>query len=83
MVVSSELSHCDTKSQEHGVFSSPDNGLQWGFTISALFALTLQVLVKHRLRAKPDFPDHWLAGCAIIAVDQESLDACKRVAYFL
>lgn len=41
-----------------GVFSSPDNELQWDFTISALVALTLQVLVKHRLKAEPDFPDH-------------------------
>lgn len=41
-----------------GVFSSLNNGLQWNFTISALIALTLQVLVKHRLKAKTDFPDH-------------------------
>lgn len=41
-----------------GVFASLDNGLQRDFTISALIALTLQVLVKHGLKAETDFPDH-------------------------
>lgn len=70
------------KANNMGVFSSLNNGLQQNFTISARIALTLQVLVKHRLRAKTDFPDHQLFGLTFLAVNQEILDACKRTTHF-
>lgn len=44
--------------QEHGCFLISGQWVTMGFYCLSTSYLTAQVLVKHRLRAEPDFPDH-------------------------